>query len=239
MPIPDLETLCAELTVTPQRLSIAFPGGAMLDPELPNLGIPDPLQLSKQLLAQANAALAPLGPVFNLVDVALALFNAVKAIPDAISHLDPSKITDALPELAQKAGKLAPLVPQLSVPLMVLGLIDALLAFLGGLAGQLRALIDQQVRIQKAENRAAELGNAQLQTVADCSRHHVVAQLQSLSESVAPVNRLIALVNVFAQLAGLGLLPELSSLGSDAAAALGPLEDTAQALQQIRAAIPV
>lgn len=153
MPLPDLESICVELTITPQRLSVTFPGGATLAPELPDLGIPDPLQLSKQLMAQANAALAPLGPVFNLIDVALALFNAVKAIPDAISHLDPSKITDALPELAQKAGKLAPLVPQLSVPLMIVGLIDTLLAFLGGLAGQLRALIDQQVRIQKAENR--------------------------------------------------------------------------------------
>jgi hypothetical protein len=239
MPLPDLEPLCVELTVTPQQLSVTFPGGATLAPELPDLGIPDPLQLSKQLLGQANTALAPLAPVFNLIDVALALFNAVKAIPDAISHLNPSKITDALPELAGKAAKLLPLVPQLSVPLMIVGLIDTLLAFLGGLAGQLRALIDQQVRIQKAENRAAELGNVQLQGVVDCSKHHVAAQLQSLSELVAPVNRLIALVNVFAQLAGLGPLPDLSSLGSDAAAALQPLEDTIQALQQIRAAIPV
>jgi hypothetical protein len=239
MPIPNLEDICVALTVTPQRLSVTFPGGATLDPELPDLGFADPMQLSKQLLGQANAALAPLQPVFNLIDVALALFNAVKAIPDAISHLDPSKISDALPELAEKAGKLLPLVPQLSVPLMVVGLIDTLLAFLGGLAGQLRALIDQQVRIQKAENRAAALGNAQLQAVADCSKHHVNAQLQSLAESVAPVNRLIALVNVFAQLAGLGPLPDLSNLGDDAAAALQPLEDTVKTLQQIRAAIPV
>ncbi len=239
MPLPDLQSLCVELTVAPQQLSVTFPGGATLAPELPDLGIPDPLQLAKQLLAQANTALAPLAPVFSVIDVALALFNAVKAIPDAISHLDPSKITDALPDLAHKVGKLAPLVPQLSVPLMIVGLIDTLLAFLGGLAGQLRALVDQQVRIQKAENRAAELGNAQLQAVADCSKHHVAAQLQSLSESVAPVNRLIVLVNVFAQLAGLGPLPDLSSLGSDAAAALQPLEDTVKALQQIRAAIPV
>jgi hypothetical protein len=39
--------------------------------------------------------------------------------------------------------------------------------------------------------------------------------------------------------AGLGSLPDLSSPGSDAVAALQPLEDTVQALQQIRAAIPV
>jgi hypothetical protein len=239
MPIPDLQTICVELTVSPQALSIAFPGGASLDAELPEVGVPDPIQLSKQLLAQANAALAPLGPVFNLIDVALALFNAVKAIPDAISHLDPSKITDALPDLTNKANRIAALVPQLSVPLMIIGLIDTLLAFLGGLSGQLRAIIDQQVRIQRAENRAAELGNAQLQAVADCSKHQIAAQLQNLAESVAPVNRLIALINVFAQLAGLGPLPDLSNLGSDAAAALRALDDTVQALQEIRAAIPV
>lgn len=115
--------------------------------------------------------------MFNIIDVVLARFQAVKAIPDAISHLDPSKITDALPDLTQKAAKLAPLVPQLSVPLMIVSLIAVLLTFLGGLSGQLRALIDQQVRIQHAENRAAELGNSQLQTVVDCSRSHVAAQL--------------------------------------------------------------
>src|SRR6185503_340774 len=238
MPIPDLKSICVELTVQPQSLSVTFPGGASIDAELPEV-VPDPMQLSKQLLAQANAALAPLGPVFNLIDVALALFNAVKAIPDAISHLDPSKITDALPDLANKAARIAAVVPQLSVPLMILGLVDALLAFLGGLSGQLRAIIDQQARIQKAENRAAELGNAQLQAVADCSKHHVSAQLQSLSESVAPVNRLIALINVFAQLVGLGPLPDLSNLGTDASAALRGLDDTVKALQEIRAAIPV
>src|SRR5678816_1818139 len=163
MPIPDLKSICVELTVQPQNLSVTFPGGASLDAELPDVGGPDRMERSKQLLAQANAALAPLGPVFNLIDVALALFNAVKAIPDAISHLDPSKITDALPDLANKAARIAAIVPQLSVPLMILGLIDALLAFLGGLSGQLRA-------------------HLVLRAVGDR------LELQSLAESVAPVN---------------------------------------------------
>ena len=39
-------------------------------------------------------------------------------------------------------------------------------------------------------------------------KKHVAAQLQRLSESVAPANRLIALLNVSAQLPGLGPLPE-------------------------------
>jgi hypothetical protein len=239
MPIRNLEDLCVELTVTPQRLSLTFPGGAALDPQLPDLGFADPMQLSKQLLAQANAALAPLVPVFNIIDTVIALFQAVKAIPDAITHLDPSKISDALPDLTRKAAKLLAIVPQLSVPLMIVGLIDTLLAFLGGLSGQLRALIDQQIRIQHAENRAAELGNVQLQTVVDCSKGHVAAQLASLAEGVAPVNRLIALINVFTQLAGLGPLPNLSDLGRDAQAALKPLDDTVKALTSLRNTLPV
>ena len=180
MPLPNLEDICVELVVTPRSLSVTFPGGAALDAQLPDIGISDPMQLATQLMAQANAALAPLSPVFNIIDTALALHQAVKAIPDAISSLDPGKISDALPDLTRKAGKLAALVPQLSVPLMIVGLIDVLLTFLGGLAGQLRAIIDHQMRIQRAENRAAELGNAQLQVVADCSKHHVDAQMLSL-----------------------------------------------------------
>ena len=90
MPLPNLEDSCVELTVTPQNLSLTFPGGAALAAQLP-----DPMQLSKQLMAQANAALAPLVPVFNVIDTVLALFQAVKAIPDAITSLAPTKITDA------------------------------------------------------------------------------------------------------------------------------------------------
>jgi len=238
MPIPNLEDLCVQLAVTPQSLQVTFPGGAALDAQLPDIGIPDPMELSKQLMAQANAALAPLTPVFNIIDVALALHKAVKAIPDAIKSLDPGKISDALPDLERKAGKLLQLVPQLSVPLMIVGLIDVLLSFLGGLAGQLRAIIDQQVRIQHAENRAAELGNAQLLVVVGCAREYVDAQMHSLAESVAPVNRLIALINVFAELAGLGPLPDLSDLGRDAQAALKPLDEVVRVLKEIRAAIP-
>jgi hypothetical protein len=239
MPIPDLESLCVQLTVTPQTLSVTFPGGASVDAQLPDLGFADPLQLAKQLMGQANAALAPLGPVFDVIDTILALYKAVQAIPDAISHLDPSKIADALPDVAKKASKLLALVPQLSVPLMVVGLIDVLLAFLGGLSGQLRAIVDQQARIQKAADRAAQLGAAQLQVVVGCALEYVDAQMTSLAESVAPVTRLLALINVFAEIVGLSPLPDFPNLGQDAQAALQPLDDAVQILQTFRRAIPV
>lgn len=59
MPIGDLEDICVELTVTPQSLSLTFPGGAEMNVQLPDVAIPDPMQIAKQLMAQANAAMAP------------------------------------------------------------------------------------------------------------------------------------------------------------------------------------
>ena len=239
MPLPDLASVCVQIQVPPQNLSVTFPGGAEMSVQLAEAGIPDLMQLAKQMMAQANGALMPLVPVFNIIDTVLALFQTVKAIPDAIGSLNPSKIISSLPDLVKKASKLLKLVPQLSVPLMVVGLIDVLLAYLEGLRLQLHALIATQVRLAKASERAAALGSAQLQVVVDCANGNVAAQMKNLGESAAPVNRLIRLLNLFMELVGLPTLPDISDLGQDAQAALVPLDALVNALKQIRSAIPL
>lgn len=240
MPLPDLSTVCVTLPVTKQDLSVTFPGGAEVSVQLPTVGVPDPSELSKQLMAQANAALAPLVPLFNVIDVVLALFKCVKAIPDALGPPpNPAKLAESIPELAAKANKLLKLIPQLSVPLMIVGLIDVLLMFLVGLRGQLQAIINAQVRVAQAATRAAELGNASLQRVVDNASANLAAQMKNVAEGAAPVNRLIAVINLFLELVGLPKLPDLSDLGSDAQAALAPLDAVVRQLQAARAAIPV
>src|SRR5512147_2090186 len=112
MPLPDLSAACVEVKATKQDLCVTFPGGAEMCVQLPSMSIPDPSELSKQLMAQANAALAPLVPVFNIIDVVIALFNRVKAIPDALGPPpDPSNLAGCMPELAKKASKLLRLIP--------------------------------------------------------------------------------------------------------------------------------
>lgn len=240
MPLPDLSAACVEVKVGKQDLCVTFPGGAEMCVQLPSVSIPDPSELSKQLMAQANAALAPLVPVFNIIDVVIALFNAVKAIPEALGPPpDPSKLAKVMPELAQKASKLLKLVPQLSIPLMVVGLIDVLLAFLEGTRNQLKAIVDAQVKIAQAATRAAELGNVQLTAIVDCANANIEAQMKNLGESAAPVNRLVAIINIFMELAGLGKLPDLANLGTDAQQALGVLDGVVDTLKQARSAIPV
>ncbi|MBI3184813.1 MAG: hypothetical protein HYZ28_21965 [Myxococcales bacterium] len=240
MPLPDLASVCVEIKVGKQDLCVTFPGGAEMCVQLPTTSVPDPMELSKQLMAQANAALAPLVPMFNILDVVLALFACVKAIPDSLGPPpDPSKLAKCIPDLAEKAGKLLKLIPQLSVPLMIVGLIDVLLSFLEGLRGQLKAIIDAQVKIAQAATRAAELGNVQLQTVVDCANANIEAQMKNLGEGAAPVNRLIGVINLFMEIVGLPKLPDLSNLGTDAQAALAPLDAIVEQLKTARAAIPV
>ena len=237
MPLPDLSEVCIDLKVTSQELCITFPGGAEMCVQIP--GVPDPTDVSKQLLAQANAALAPLVPVFNIIDAIIALFNCVKAIPDSLGPPpDPTALANCIPDLAEKVDKLLKLIPQLSIPVLIAGLIDVLLFYLEGLRGQLQAIIAAQVRIAAAATRAAELGNVQLRTVVDCAEASMDAYLQNLNESVKPLNRLVGVLNLFLQLVGLSPLPDLANLGDDAEAALTPLDLVIQKLQTARAALP-
>ena len=237
MPLPDLSTVCIDLKVTSQELCVTFPGGAEMCVQIP--GVPDPTDVSKQLLAQANAALAPLVPVFNIVDAIIALFNCVKAIPDSLGPPpDPTKLAECIPDLAEKIDKLLKLIPQLSIPVLIGGLIDVLLFYLEGLRGQLQAVIAAQVRIAAAATRAAELGNVQLRTVVDCANASMDAYLQNLNEGMKPLNRLVALLNLFLQLAGLSPIPDFKNLGDDAEAALAPLDAVIDSLKTIRMGLP-
>jgi hypothetical protein len=202
-------------------------------------GVPDPTDVSKQLLAQANAALAPLAPVFNIVDAIIALFNCVKAIPDSLGPPpDPTKLAECIPDLAEKIDKLLKLIPQLSIPVLIAGLIDVLLFYLQGFRGQLEAIIAHQARLLAAATRAAKLGNVQLRTVVDCANTSMDAYLQNLNEGMKPLNRLVALLNLFLQLAGLSPIPDFKNLGDDAEAALAPLDAVIDSLKTIRAGLP-
>jgi hypothetical protein len=237
MPLPDLSTVCIDLKVTSQELCITFPGGAEMCVQIP--GVPDPTDVSKQLLAQANAALAPLVPIFNIVDAILALFNCVKAIPDSLGPPpDPTKLAECIPDLAKKIDQLLKLIPQLSIPVLIAGLIDVLLFYLQGFRGQLQAVIAHQARLLAAATRAAELGNVQLRTVVDCATGQMDAYLQNLNEGMKPLNRLVGLLNLFLQLAGLPPIPDFKNLGDDAEAALAPLDAVIDSLKTVRAGLP-
>lgn len=236
MPLPPAASFVLTLTPANQDLKITLPGGPELAPNLPFADMPSPLDVGRGLLAQVNTALAPLTPVFNLIDIGIAVFEFAKSVPS----LNPVTIVNKTKALALAVDKILRLIPQLSVPIMILGIIDAILAMLDGLVGELQLLVAQANAIAASRAAATSLGNVEMTAALNIADANVTAQITSMNKGLAPLNRLVALVNLIIGLVpGLPALPSFADLSSSPSAALEELEDVIQTLQDIRGLIPI
>ncbi len=238
MPLPDLNVFCVRLGVA-NRPCITFPGGATVCVPFADSKIPDPSELVNQLMGPVNAALAPLVPIFNIIDVLVALVNCIKAMEEALGPPPrPDKLAKCLPDLAKKLAKLLKLIPQLSIPVLIGGLLDVLITYFMGLRLQLLTILRKTLRIIRAQTYAFDLGSVALRTVADCAQGDLDNYLQNLNENSAPIGRLILVLNALLELAGLDPLPEPNQLGADAQKALIPIDKTIAALTLVRKGFP-
>jgi|GEM_PF-531914 len=240
MPLPDLREFCIDVDVVPGEVCLTFPGGLEVCATLPDLVPPQPDKLIRQLFAQANAALAPLQPIFNIIDVVVAIFDCIKAI----STLDPVKIVQCLPGLAQKVAALLQLLPQLSLPALVAGLLEVLILYLRGIRNQVLRALELLVRLLDAETAARRPGNLALARVLPCAFDDLDKLIIWQNESAKPVNRLIGVINLFLEIIGLSRF-KIPCLGTFIADVLA-LEDQIvlidlliQLLEIVRLAIPI
>lgn len=242
MTFPDLtqesvlSTVCSPVPVGNFDLCVVFPGGAEVCAQVESFP-PSLLQLARGLLSQASSALAPLQPIFNIIDVLVAVQNCLEAIPKALGPPpDPRKLTACVGDLASTLAELLKLVPQLSIPLLIVGLLDTLITLLQGVLAELRAvarLVDRITRAQAIQSQSL------LQLVV-CAEESKQNQLDNLSSLFASINPLIELINAFAGLAGLEAIPSFTGgLGEDPTAAIEPLEDLVRFLTDVRDSIPV
>jgi len=234
-----VDLTCPDVIVTEQDQCVRFPGGAELCVQTPVIA-PDQYQVAKNLLTQANAALAPLAPVFSIVDAILAVKAAIDAIPDSLGPPpDPTKLAQALPALAEKVAALAALVPQLSVPFLVVDTIDVILLSLQGITTRLQILSAQQTRINAAIVKAAVQGNTSLAEVTECAQEILDGQIAALQQSASPIDSMVGVLNLFMGLIGLDSIPPLGALPADPADAIESLASAVEMLTRIRNAIPI
>ena len=88
MPLADFKTLCVGVTQGGGTKCISFPGGAEICASVPSVLPVGSGEQALDLLGKLNTALAPLQPIFNIIDAALALFECAKAT----ATLDPAEI---------------------------------------------------------------------------------------------------------------------------------------------------
>lgn len=236
--LPDLTQFCIQLFPSAE-LCIVLPGDTEICAIFPGCRPPDPSELTAAFLGQINSALAPLTPIFNIIDVVVALVNCVKAVESALGPPpNPSKLTQCFPQLAKALQRLLALLPFLTIPALVGSLLDVLIAHLTGIKNQLVAIIRKQLRIALAQTRAVALGSVALNTVLDCASGDLDVFLNNLNAQSAPLGRLINLINALLSLAGASPIPSIGSIGQDANAAVAPLTAVIAELQIVRKAFP-
>lgn len=223
MALPPL----VRLAPAPDPVSVTLPGGVTMQ--------------QQDLLKVIQPALTPLMPVFNILDAVLAVFNTVKAIPESLGPPpDPTKLVSAVVDMTRKVSRLLRLVPQLSLPYTIIGVVDLVLDTLAQLRDQLVFLQHAAERLAALTQRAAELNDAGLVAVATCARANIEQEAANLAKGLGAVNTLLGILGLLLSMIGGPRVPDASALaGKPLTDALKPLDDLVRTLQQLRAAIPV
>jgi hypothetical protein len=236
--IPDLAGSCIELS-TFGEVCVRFPGGAKLCASINVSELGDPGEIAKDLLGKVNSALMPLQPFFDMLDALKAIKDCITAIPDTLGPPpDPTALLACIPNLAKAIDKLLALIPPIPILNMVKDILNVIIIALTGIRVKLAAMIKQVARITAAALKATELGAFQLQVVVDCANGNMEAQLQNMNAGMAPLNRLIGVLNVLLEMAGRDCIPALGGFAEVSDAVLAPLDATIALLEALRALIP-
>jgi hypothetical protein len=236
--------LCAVIESIEGLDDICFPGGFCLSHVWDGVNkIPHLADMPLDFFSQIGPALAPLKPLFDVLDTALAIFRCVKAVPDAITNLDPSELFQCIPDLAKLIDKLLSMIPQLSVPKLIRAVIRNLAKLLRAIAADLRYLQSQLQRIADMIDRAAQLNDVKLTGFLSCAQNTIEQQTMSTAEALKGIGRLVLLINIFIAMIGGEELPCFGSLMSDNLAdgfdaVIDLLTALATVLDEIAAAIP-
>lgn len=230
LPVVNIPTLPGPQTVT-------LPGGISIDT----------LNAVKVGTTPAQAiqpAITPLVPIFDVVGAVLSLFNIIKTIIESLGPPpDPSKLAllpELLIDLTAKMARLAGLVPSLSLPLTIVSLIDLIIDTLNQAKTQVNTLQEKSAQVDEVRARATELGDAQLQEVADASQANINKEAENLSITLASTNSMMVVLNVFLGLIGGPSVPDLSSLSGMPIGTLSTsLDSTVETLRTVRGAVPV
>ncbi len=235
--------LCITLPAIPELSRVCLPGGICLDYTWSGLGqSPASADMALQFIGQLGPAMAPLQPFFNILNTVVQIFKCVQAIPDAITSLNPSGLIDCVPALAELVDQLLSMIPQISLPKMVIATVKNVATFLQGVATELRSNLDSMNRINEAIDRAALLDDVQMSGFLVCAQGTVQKSVEATAMALQGIGQFIMLINTCMSLFG---GPEIPCFGSlvdgdtaelDATVAL--LESMAEMLLGIVGLIP-
>ena len=208
--------LCIALPGIPSVEDICLPGGVCLSYVWDGIGkIPHITDMPLDFFSQIGPAMAPLKPFFDLLNTVIQVFKCLNAIPDAITSLDPSELTECLPVLAELVDQLLKQIPQMSIPKMVISAIKMVAQVISGVATDLRYIESQLQRVATQIDRAAELGNVSMNGFLVCAQGDLEDSISATSQALGGIGRIVLLINVFMGLIGGQEIPCFSTIIED------------------------
>jgi hypothetical protein len=206
MAIPAIELLCQPLPVAPMRLCVTMPGGAKLC-AVPNIPYPDLTALVTQALGQVSSALAPLQPIFDIIETVNAVFECIEALREVFSEFPPNPVPllQCIPDLATKVTQLLKLLPQFSVPQLLKDVIGVFVTFFDALIGEIDSLIRLFDRIVAAGLLATSAPGL-LEAIA-CGNGNINNGLNNISRLIGNFLIVIDLLNTLGKTIGLPEIP--------------------------------
>lgn len=242
MALPDLSAYSYPLP-TVSQLCITFPGGGQLCAQAPGTTPPDPMSQALALLGNVNAALMPLQPIFDIMAVVTDLVNCIKAVEACLGPPpNPTKLIKCFPKLAEDVAKLLEILPPLSVPVMIAGILQMVLTFLEGLRAQIVSILNVLLSIATAQIRAQKTGSKQLLVSINIANSNLNGFLAGLAAATQPITCLLNLINSLLGLVGLPPLNIGLNVGADPSvleAILTPIDDIILILQALLATLPL
>jgi hypothetical protein len=209
-------------------------------PPLKRLTLPGTVLEDIDLLGKIQSALAPLMPIFQVIDAVVAVYQCVQAIQDAIKSLSVDKMVSCIPELAEKVSKLLRLVPQLSIPLMVVDLLDICISVLGEARGRLTHLEAQMADAQRAIERGEALNDPKLLKIGHCAQENIGIEAANTLKGLTGLGNILGLVGVFLNMIGGPKIPSFSNPADQPIdEAVSVLDELVDALQAVRRLIPI
>ena len=191
------------------------------------------------LLSMIQPALAPLVPLFNIVETLV----AVKACVEAATEMpDPTALIGCIPGLSAAIAKLLALLPQVSVPRLLADLIDCIIRELEKLNRFVLGLLGEIARIAAILERAAELDDPNLNAFAVCATGRVGAQYDDAFKALVVLGRLLGVIRGFLELIGMddSLVPDFEALSSASIEEVQePLDSAIESLRTLRGLLPL
>lgn len=207
------DDLCFTLPDAPTIDDLCLPGGLCLSYVWDGISkVPSGSDLPMDFFSQIGPSLAPFKTVFDILDTVLATYRCVKAIPDAITSLDPSELLNCLPALAKLIDQLLKLIPQLSIPKMIKVALNHLATLLRGIATDFSDVDRRLQTIASQIDRAAELNDPKMNGFLVCSQQDINNTVLSTSQALKGIGRIVLLLNIFMGMIGGQEIPCFGSL---------------------------